>query len=208
VISLNAVLTAPALVLVVAACGQSGQPTGSVPPSAHLSAGGWRAEQQVLLIGGENPGTSASQAVAQCRQIASIADSEARTISALCADSATTVGGLKQMLTCRAGTSVTPACAAPALRATASSLRDYGLQSRRLSARLRGGCRQFFSLGLDRNQGLADASSRLAGDLAAGGAAAAKRADLAAWQRAEQRYAAGVGLSPARVRTMVESCRP
>jgi hypothetical protein len=176
--------------------------------SAHLSPGGWSAEERVLRIGSESPSTSALQAVAQCRQIGSSSDAEARMISALCADSATTVGGLKQMLSCNAGASNNSACALPALRSTASSLRDYNAQSSRLAARLQGDCRRFFTLGLDRNQKLAAASEQLADDLQAAGATTAPSTHLVLWQMAEQSYAAGVGLTPTQVLKMVERCRP
>jgi hypothetical protein len=194
----------PAVLLALGGCGQS---TQSV--SAHLSPGGWSAEERVLRIGSESPSTSALQAADQCREIGSSSDAEARMISQLCADSATTVGGLKQMLSCNAGASTTSACALPALRSTASSLRDYNAKSSRLAAQLQGACRRFFTLGLDRNQKLAAASEQLAGDLqAAGGGATLQSTHLALWQMAEQSYAAGVGLSPSQVLRMVERCRP
>jgi hypothetical protein len=192
------------MLLALAGCGHSAQTV-----SAHLSAGGWSAEERVLRIGSENSSTSAAEAVSQCRQIGSSSDAEARTISDLCADSATTVGGLKQMLSCNAGTSTTSACALPALRSTASSLRDYNAKSSRLAAQLQGDCRRFFTLGLDRNQKLAAASEQLADDLQASAVrAAARSAHLVSWQMAEQSYAAGVGLSSSRLLMMVERCRP
>lgn len=195
---------APAILLALFGCGHSGQTV-----SGHLSQGGWSAEERVLRIAGDSPSTSALQAVAQCRQIGSSSDAEARTISDLCADSATTVGGLKQTLSCNAGASATSACALPALRSTASSLRDYNAKSSSLAAQLQGDCRRFFTLGLDRNQKLAMASERLADDLeAARGGATAQSTHLALWQMAEQRYAAGVGLSLTQVLKMVERCRP
>jgi hypothetical protein len=203
-LNFGAALTASVMLLALDGCGNSAQTV-----SAHLSSGGWSAEAQVLRIGSESPKTSALQAVTQCRQVGSSSDAQARTISALCADSATTVGGLKQMLSCNTGASATPACTLPALRSTAASLRDYNARSSQLAAQLRGKCRRFFTLGLDRNERLAAASLQLVGDLEAGGAAATiGRAHMAAWQVAEQSYATGVGVSPVQVRNMVESCRP
>lgn len=200
----GAALLAPATLLALAGCGHSAQTL-----SAHLSPGGWSAEERVLRIGNESSNTSAADAVSQCRRIGSSSDAEVKTISDLCADSATTVGGLKQMLSCNVGSSATTGCALPALRSTASSLRDYNAKSSRLAAQLQGDCRRFFTLGIDRNQKLAAASEQLARDLQArGDGATAQSPHLALWQVAEQSYAAGVGLSPSQVLMMVERCRP